>query len=559
MSRLSWLRNNKAVLETRFWTIVFLLGVTVSVGLLSYLSWRERRRWRIRMTPAMASHGTAVWLRWIGLIACLFYAGLIGMHGHWSFFAAGPLAENEAFVQQQQRRDMRHRRIEEIGLRGWIFDRAHSVASGLAGYRWDGDTMKRVYMIGERAVHVVGYSSMLRRRAGIELAYDSRLSSRLSRWQLLSRRAFVGEDVVLTLDRELQTLASDQLAQTKKPGAVVVIQVQTGDVLAMASSPTFDPHAIDHDDVWNQLRRDPGKPFLNRALHEYYLPGSTFKVIVAATALAHGWSNPKFVCTAQGYRPPGTTKVIYDDRGPGQAHGQIDLGTALRVSCNQYFAQLGVKLGSRRLAETAEQFGFRRDETPEQARERQFDTRLWNESQAAFLRVFRPNASRLVLSDQTTAGDLAFQAYGQGFVQVTPMHMALVTSAIANDGQMMSARLDAQSEPQSLRRVLSVHDARTLQAMMMGVTEPGGTAFGPFAALRARGVRAAGKTGTAQFIQESKTRLDSWFIGLAPPAQPQIAYAIVVEGGGYGSETAAPIAAALVETAARKRWFTSEP
>ncbi|MCS6804860.1 MAG: penicillin-binding protein 2 [Acidobacteriota bacterium] len=544
------------MLETRFLTIMFLISLTVCVGLLLALSWQERARWRSRLTAATTlPREPAAWLRWIGVMACVLYVGLMSMHGYWSFFAAGPLSEDAVFVQQQQRRDVRHRRIEEIGLRGWIFDRAHSVASGLAGYRWDGGSMKRVYMLGQKAVHVVGYSSMLRSRSGIELAYEDRLGSSLSRWQLLPRRTLVGEDVVLTLDQELQSLAADQLAHANKPGAVVIVQVHTGDVLAMASFPTFDPHMIDQDDVWNQLRRDPKKPFLNRALHEYYLPGSTFKVIVAATALAHGWSNPKFVCTAQGYRPPGASKLIYDDRGPAQAHGQIDLGAAMRVSCNQYFAQLGVKLGYQQLAATTEQFGFRRDATPEQARERQFDARLWNDSQAAFSRVFRPNVSRLVLSDQTTAGDLAFQAYGQGFVQVTPLHMALVAAAIAHDGQMMTARLDMQRDPQLLRRVLSAQDARTLQAMMVRVTEPGGTAAGPFAALRAKGIRAAGKTGTAQFMEGSQTRLDSWFIGFAPADQPQIAYAIVVEGGGYGSETAAPIAAALVEAAARKRWL----
>ncbi|MBI3949420.1 MAG: hypothetical protein HY314_03085, partial [Acidobacteria bacterium] len=477
---------------------------------------------------------------------------LMGVHSYWALFAAGPLDEDATFVQNQQRRDARNRRIEERGLRGWIFDRHQDVATSLAGYRLNRDDMLRIYMLGEDAVHVVGYASLLRGSAGAEYAYANRLRSSLSSWNPLSRKDVVGEDVKLTLDRGLQQVAAAELRRVGKPGAVVVIHVQSGDVLAMASFPTFDPNRIEVDAVWNQLRNDGSQPFVNRALNKYYLPGSTYKVIVAASALGQGWTNPKFICSAQGYRPTPSSQPIYDDQGPSEVHGRIGLAEALRVSCNQYFAQLGVKLEYQQLAKTAEQFGFHVDETPEQARERRFSGELWSNQEASFQRVYSPHASRLVLSRRTTLVDLAFESYGQGFVQVTPLHMALVAAAIANGGQMMTARVDYYYQPQQVRRTLSAMDAESLRAMMVAVTEhPSGTAYRAFSGLRANGIYTAGKTGTAQFTLAENPRVDSWFIGFAPADQPQIAYAVVVEGGGYGAETAAPMAAAVVEAAHR--------
>jgi len=538
------------VQTARLLTSIFLVGLMGSVGSLLYLAWRRRRETRANSSNASSTTEANRWLRLVAGASLVVALTLFGMHGYWALWAAGPLGEDLAFVQIQQRRDARNRRIEERGLRGWIFDRHRDVAASLAGYRLSGDEMVRTYGLGENAVHVVGYFSLLRGSAGAELAYAGRLRSSLSQWAPFSGKDVVGEDVTLTLDSELQKVAADELRGLGKPGAVVVIEVPTGDVLALASYPSFDPHQIDVDEIWSQLRGDAAQPFVNRALNQYYLPGSTFKVIVAAAALGQGWTDPNFVCSAQGYRPTATSKPIYDDRGPGEVHGRIGLTDALRVSCNQYFAQLGVKLGYRQLAGTAEQFGFHLDETPEQAKERRFDGELWRHRQTSFQRVYSPHASRLVLSRQTTAVDLAFESYGQGFIQVTPLHMALVAGAIANQGQMMAARLDHLAEPRPLRRSLSASDAERLQAIMMGVTEhPGGTAFRAFSGVRAKGLRTAGKTGTAQFALGEHPRIDSWFIGFAPADHPQIAYAVVVEGGGYGAEAAAPIAATLVEAA----------
>jgi cell division protein FtsI/penicillin-binding protein 2 len=427
------------------------------------------------------------------------------------------------------------------------------VETVLAGYRLVGDEMVRTYPLKDAAVHVVGYFSILRGSAGAELAYADRLRSDLSTWNLFSGKDVVGEDLTLTLDANLQRAAAEALNATGKSGAAVVLSVATGDVLAMASSSSFDPHDIDVNLVWSQLRQDPNQPFVNRVLNQYYLPGSTFKVIVAASALEHGFEDARFICSRQGYITPGTNRPIYDDLGPQEVHGRIGLADALRVSCNQYFAQLGVALGYERLAKTAQRFGFRVHATPEEARERLFDSDVWVNPDEAFRRVFRLNASRLVLSNRTSASDLAFESYGQSFIQVTPLQMALVAAAIASaDGKMMAVRLDTLYEPRELRRVLAPPEAEKLRAMMRLVTShPGGTAYAAFSPVRRLRVETGGKTGTAQFAMGNEHRVDSWFIGFAPVDAPQIAYAVVVAGGGYGAETAAPIAAGIVREAIR--------
>jgi cell division protein FtsI/penicillin-binding protein 2 len=538
------------MLISRLLTILFLLGIGGSIGLLLWLAWRDRRLRRETDETPNPGHEANRWLRLVGALFLIGALAVLGMHSYWALWADG----NQPFVEARQARDARNRRIEESGLRGWIFDRHQRVDTMLAGYRAVGDEMVRTYPLKDAAVHVLGYFSILRGSASAELAYADRLRSDLQTWNLFSGEDVVGEDLTLTLDARLQQVAAEALMATKKHGAAVVLSVETGDVLAMVSSPSFDPPAVDVDAVWTALRQDPTQPFVNRALNQYYLPGSTFKVIVAASALEHGMEDATFLCSRQGYRPGGTTRPIYDDKGPDEVHGKVGLAEALRVSCNQYFAQLGVELGHERLAKTARRFGFRVHETPDEARERLFEAGVWANPDEDFRRVFRPNASRLVLSRRTSAPDLAFESYGQSFIQVTPLHMALVAATIANpEGKMMCARLDTLYEPREFKRVLAPPEAQKLRAMMRQVTgHPGGTAYAAFSSMRVLNVDTGGKTGTAQFaVNEKEHRVDSWFIGFAPVNAPQIAYAVVVAGGGYGAEAAAPIAATIVREAVR--------
>ncbi len=483
--------------------------------------------------------------RWLRVLrgALIVLIGItLGFHAYWAFFAAGPAREDPAFVQLKRVHDLRNRRIEESGLRGWIFDRTKSAEGVLADYKLNGDELTRYYPLGPAGAHVVGYYGLLRGSAGAELAYGKRLRSSLDSWNLFDTRSVVGRDLSLTLDHQMQRTASELLESTGKPGAAVVVSVDEGDILVMASSPGFDPSRVDDNTRWSQYRADVRQPFVNRAMNQYYLPGSTFKVVVAASALENGLAGEVFECKKSGFRPAGSRLAIFDDGGEREVHGRIGLSDAIKVSCNQYFAQLGLVLGYERLGRTARKFGFEVITTLQQARERRIEEDMWGSGDDDLARVFGPNTSRIMLSRSTSAVDLALESYGQGYIQTTPMQMAMVSAAIANErGELMAARLDLLHKPSVRRTVLSSPQSEQLRTMLRGVTRsPGGTAYSAFASMMAGGLSAAGKTGTAQFELGELRRVDSWFIGFAPSIHPKIACAVVVEGGGYGGRVAAP-------------------
>jgi cell division protein FtsI/penicillin-binding protein 2 len=464
--------------------------------------------------------------------------------------------------------------MEEIGLRGWVFDRRKKASeagnskvtsptkdrrsqldddSVLAGYRVKNDSILRHYPLGADAAHLIGYSTIIRGSAGVELAYEGLLRPKPGKLKGLWTPSMMGDDLTLTVDSRLQRAASALLAQTGLAGAIVVLSVLTGDVLALASSPTFDPVAVEDDERWQEVSSGTSQRLVNRTLRRYYLPGSTFKTIIAAAALENGMADATFRCAKEGYRPGGTIRPIYDDGGVNEVHGTIGLTEALRVSCNQYFAQLGVALGPERLSEMAKKFGFQVDAAPDATREPRYDDDVWDNKEKNFRRLFSPSLSRLVLSNKIGTYDLALESYGQGYLQVTPLQMALVAQAMAHpSGQMMAPRLDFLSEPRVLRESMSAKNAAQVRAMMAEVTtHPAGTAVSAFAQLYRAGIATGGKTGTAQFETAQGHRVDSWFIGFAPLNDPQIAYAVVVEGGGYGGRVAAPMAAVLVNDALR--------
>lgn len=575
------------IVFARYLSLVFLVLLVLAVWRAALLCWAERRRTErptpqpgagaspadpVKTTLSSLSASVTRWLN--GLRAVFIVSGIAVLiaHGYWAFFVSGPLGESESYMRSKRLYDQRNRRLEEIGLRGWIFDRRKKEldesSSGrrqgsaaeririeeeslLAGYRLEGDSLTRYYPLGPDAASIIGYHTLVRGSSGAELAYNNLLRPRRGRLADLWKTRLVGEDVILTLDARLQRAAAQALRRTGRPGAVVVLSVEDGDILAMASMPTFDPRTVEDDAAWEQLVSDPAQRLINRAVRQYYLPGSTFKTLVAVAALENGWKDLTFTCSREGYRPGGSSRPIYDDGGPGEGHGRIGLADALRVSCNQYFAQLGVMLGADRLAETARRFGFHIDPAPESARDPKFADDLWTNQDRSFERIFSPNVSRLVLSPTMGAYDVALESYGQGFVQVTPLQMALLAQAVAHPrGEMMAPRLDFLQPPRVLARPLSAATAARMRALLTAVTsQPGGTATSAFASLRRQGVLTGGKTGTAQIETPGGRRVDSWFIGFAPSERPQIAYAIVVEGGGYGGAVAAPIAAEIVKEA----------
>lgn len=491
------------------------------------------------------------WLRTWQLVFVLLVVTVFGFHSYWAFFAAGPLYGDPTYSKLKDVRDQRNRRMQEAGLRGWVYDRKRSPYSALAIYQMVEGQILRRYPLGAAGGQLVGYSSIMRGKAGLERAFDDTLLSPATTYNALVSSVPVGSDVVTTIDADLQARAS-QLLGTKR-GAVVVVDPRNGDLLALASSPAFSPASVDNDQAWQELVADKkGKPLLNRATSEYYLPGSTFKSVVAAAAMADGLDHLQFTCSTGGFVPPGAAKPIEDDeRG---AHGRIGMTEAFTVSCNQYFAQLGLALGAGQLADEARKFDIHIDASSEASRAGLFDRDIWNEKNADLQDAFGPRQARMLLSPKLAPYDLAIEAFGQGFHQTTVLQMALVAATIANQsGEMMKPKLECDIPARRFGTSIGVSTASRLRQLMTRVVQQG-TARAAFAGCI---VPAAGKTGTAQFqetdpdLGRQRLRIDAWFIGFAPATNPQIAFAVIVEDGGHGGAAAAPIARGLVERAAR--------
>jgi cell division protein FtsI/penicillin-binding protein 2 len=392
-------------------------------------------------------------------------------------------------------------------------------------------------------------------------------------------------DIQLTIHHELQQTAVDQLKG--KHGAVVVFNPQTGEVLAMYSNPSYSLKEVQDEARWIQLDADErDKPLVNRALASYYIPGSTFKTFMMIAAHRAGIQDTQFVCSGGGYYALPGAKPIFDDGGPGEVHGMLGIDRAYEVSCNQYFAQMAVKLGPERIKETAKLLGVGAYDTPEDliAKARKLPE-IWNASSDAVKRALAPRESKLVagpLGRKFNKFDLALEGYGQGYAgQMTPFQMALFAATIGNlEGKLMKPRIEMDRPNEVYNQVTSPQIAARLREIMGLVTGgPEGTARGVFAPVKAAGITSGGKTGTAQkdvpvydaktgeplrkkkyekdpkgniireyevLVMADKPRIDGWFLCIAPLENPQVAMAVIVEGGGYGSRSAAPIAAQMV-------------
>jgi cell division protein FtsW (lipid II flippase) len=336
-----------------------------------------------------------------------------------------------------------------------------------------------------------------------------------------------GQDVTLTLDRRLQAAALDALrhyaaavkdkrtGRPKDKGAAVLLDVRTGEVLAAVSLPTFDPATLTPD-AWAALQTQPAGPAFDRALSGLYPPGSAFKIVTASAALAHGLGGTVIQCA---HTDPHVTwrfdgrryaRRITDEEG-FVPHGSTDLAKALRVSCNVYFAHLGIAVGAIDFnAEARHGFG---------------------------LTHMRPLAEM--------GASLADSGYGQGAAQVTPLEMGRVAQAVADDGHALPARFIKGSGPAGAGTpALTPQSAARLRGMLARVVTDG-TARGVFDGL---GVSVAGKTGSAQNNQgDGETH--SWFAGFAPADRPTVAFACVVENGGAGRAAAAPVCREMVRAA----------
>jgi peptidoglycan glycosyltransferase len=395
-------------------------------------------------------------------------------------------------------------------------------------------TYLRQYAQGPVYAPVTGYYSLVYGNAQMERAADDVLSGEDARLfarrlaDLFTGRDPSGGDVVLTLDPAVQETAMAGLEGLT--GAVVALDPSTGAVLGLASTPTYDPNQLSSHqpqairDYAEQLDGLEVDPRLNRAIDARYSPGSIFKVVVSAAALAGGQYTPDTVVPApEELTLPQSTSTLENFGGSAcDPSGQQSLIDALTISCNTAFAQLGIDLGEDRVREMAEAFGITGEglEIP-----------LTTEGST--------------LGDIENDAQLGVSSIGQQDVQLTPLQAAMIASAVANDGTLMSPYLVDQvrapdlsvidqTDPEELSEPVSADVAGQLTEMMVSVVQNG-------SGRRAQipGVTVAGKTGTA----ENAGPDHNWFIGFAPADDPQIAVAVfVANGGGTGGDVSAPIA-----------------
>ncbi|MFI0876090.1 peptidoglycan D,D-transpeptidase FtsI family protein [Streptomyces parvus] len=410
-------------------------------------------------------------------------------------------------------------------------------------------SFERTYLHGPLYAPVTGYASQTYGTTLIENAEDAVLSGTdsllapLPFWNEFTRGRQPGGDVVTTIKASMQEAAYEGLRGRR--GAVAALDPSTGAILALVSTPSYDPERLSGTgaavtDAWSRLNASTSMPMLNRAIRQTYPPGSTFKIVTAAAALdSRAVTDPDAATdTPSPYVLPGTDTTL-----PNEARGceNASLADAIRVSCNTVMAQLGVEVGLDGMVETAEKFGFN-------------DTGLRIPSGVA-----RSNFDTDMSEDQ-----LALSSIGQFNTTATPLQMAMVASAVAGGGDLRRPHLVdrvttntgdtvRQERSESYERPMNPATAVQLQRMMVEVVENG---TGSNAAID--GVRVGGKTGTAQHGVDNSGLPYAWFISWAQApdsGRPAVAVAVVVEDAAAdradisGGGSAAPIARAVMEAA----------
>ena len=429
----------------------------------------------------------------------------------------------------------------------------------------------RFYQNGSLAGHILGYTGKnghpldkvienndllwpeTEGREGIESTFNPQLTGKMGQMNIsldatgkkisekLAIPPVAGDTVVTTLDMELQRLCEQVLSKSAKRGAIVIIDPNNGDILAMASWPVFNPNefvpSISEQD-YNKLRDDPEDPLLPRAYRSAYPPGSTFKVIVGLAALESGAISlhDEFDCPAA--LDIGNT-VFHNWKKEGA--GQLDFHEALEQSCDTWFYQVGMKTGSKPIIDWADKFGFG------------VKTGIPIRSEAEG-RIPTDDYMMKVYHRKLGGGDIANISIGQGDVLVTPLQMAQAMATVGNGGTLYKLRLVKQVQgidnhiitPYEIREKADMdikpEDLAELKKAMIDVVS-GGTGTGHKAGVD--NVDVAGKTGTAQWGPKKKERNAAWFAGFAPANKPQYAFAAVYEGeigeSTHGGDYAAPM------------------
>ena len=412
---------------------------------------------------------------------------------------------------------------------------------------------QRKYMNGNVYAPVTGYYSITSPAdRGIEASRDRLLSGQSdSLWMDRAKSLFTGTQnkgasIETSINPRMQETAYRMLGGMS--GSVVAIEPSTGRILAMVSTPSYDPGALTgHDSsdasrAYQELARRADNPMLNRATSQLYPPGSTFKVVVAAAALESGQYSPDSEIPAgASYTLPGTAYDMTNATAAGDgANGKISMKDALAYSSNTAFSQLGVSLGGKTIADQAKKFGYGSTITLDGT----------NSSGSPMRAV----ASKF--PGEQTPDKIALASIGQGDTLATPLQDAMIAAAVANGGKLMqptlvdrvrSSDLSVISEttPSVYSQTFSADTSQALTQMMEGVTTKS------YPDLQIPGMQVAAKSGTAQ-IGAGNTSNDGWMIGFAPADKPKVAVAVVVHGiSSYGMEIAGPIMKSVMQEATK--------
>lgn len=416
---------------------------------------------------------------------------------------------------------------EEGIIRGSILDRDGEV---LAVTKVKSGVTTRSYPYKRLYAHVIGYSNDMLGKTLLEAQYNDTLLGLNAlgivgnTMSLITGEPKTGNNLILTIDHDLQSRARELIGD--KRGAIVAINPKTGEILAMVSTPDYNPNESALEENWDYLTTNENSPLLPRAVLGLYPPGSTFKVVTAVAAIKKGLDD---------FQVEDTGSVVIDGKtftnAGDKVYGALDMTSAMTVSSNVYFTTLSDKLGGRALVSAAEKAGINK--------KLDFDI---------------PTSKSKINTKIKSDTELAATVIGQGKLLVTPLQMALICAGIANDGVIMKPYLvksvsDRNGEiltttfTKKLYRFTDAKTANQVTDMMVEVVKNG---TGKRAAIS--GITVAGKTGTAQNEKSSQGGYDhAWFIGFAPAEDPEIAIAVLLENQAEdGGQVAAPIARKLM-------------
>jgi len=422
---------------------------------------------------------------------------------------------------------------------------------------------RRRYYGPKSLSHIVGYTDLKGNgKSGIEKEYDSLLKGedglkyvKVDAYGneinvIKTVNPISGDDLYLTIDVDLQRKLEELLTKLDRPSCAIAFDPSNGEILAMVSYPFFDSNIFSDgltEEEWKELSEDPSFPLLNRCISSTYLPGSIIKPFTALAALYYDLVDPLKIWNCSGkyeiFSKDGKTIATYKD-WISFGHGKMDLEDALKVSCNTYFYNLGVKVGIRKLSEFAKLIGL----------DQKTGIDLPGEVSGLYPSI---DWKRKRFNEDWYIGDTVLVSIGQGYVSLTPIEIASLYSLIANEGRIfkpyilkkiVSEAIPEKHEiinPKLTREItLSKEKWKILKEGLEKVVNfPGssvvdrGTAYNAFKGFR---YQVAGKTGTAEISDEEPTH--AWFACFSPSEKPSIALVVFVDRGGYGGHTAAPIA-----------------